>query len=86
MSFDQLPSEIWALIIPNLIKPLPKPLSGVTQAEAFIFHDGKGHDPKDELLPLLGAPGTAGRGDIRANDLAVLMRVSSVSRPIINNL
>jgi hypothetical protein len=36
-------------------------------------------------LPLLGAPGTVGRGDIRAHDLAVLMRVSSVSQPIIIN-
>lgn len=67
------------MIVPNLIKPLPKPLSGLTQEEAFIYTDEKGHDPKDELLPLLGAPGTVGRGDIRAHDLAVLMRTSVVS-------
>lgn len=74
MSFDQLKPEIWDHILLFLTPTLPKSLSGWTQGEAI------GEEKLlIERLPKDGDTGTVGRKDIRAEELATLMRTSIVS-------
>jgi hypothetical protein len=75
MSFETLKPEIWDHVLTFLAPTLPKPLSGLTQGQCVWENE-----VARAVLPKDGAPGIVGRKDIRATELAVLMRTSIVSR------
>lgn len=80
-SFDSLTPHIWSRIVSFLVPPKPKALSGMTKREYSYLATHPDVDLKKMYtnMPDEGEPGTITRRDIRANDLAVLMRVSIVS-------
>lgn len=80
-SFDALNPEIWGRIVGFLVPAAPKPLSGMTKQEYSYLANNR-LEAMQELyksLPDTSEAGTTKRRDIRAGDLAVLMRTSLVS-------
>lgn len=79
MSFAQLKPEIISHIFTFLVPRLPTPMSGCTKEEYAYCSD----DYPDMITMLANAvPGAKLRDEIRANELAVLMRTSIVSHNI----
>lgn len=81
MWFFKLDIEIWRHIVSFLVPPRQKSLSGRTKQEYF-YQDRSYHKiQRDEFatLPDISEHGRITREDIRAGDLATLMRTSIVS-------